>query len=125
MSKHFDPSTLPDDVARIAAAQVAAGRYPDVEAVVRAGVQAVERDAAKLETLRAALIEGEKSGVFEGDPFASVRAELGLSATTPHDWADYMRYRFAAGREAFARGEAVPTTPDALMDSIENELGLA
>ena len=27
---------------------------------------------------RAALIEGENSGVFDGDPFASVRAELGL-----------------------------------------------
>jgi hypothetical protein len=66
------PSTLPDDVARAAAAEVAAGRYDSVEA-------AVARDGGKLEAVRAALIEGEESGVFDGDPFASVRAELGLT----------------------------------------------
>ncbi len=78
MSKPSQLLNLPDDVARIAAAQVTAGRFPDVEAVVRAGVRAIERNHAELEALRAALIKGEESGVFEGDPFASVRDELGL-----------------------------------------------
>jgi hypothetical protein len=36
-----------------------------------------------------------------------------------------MRYRFEEGRKAFARGEAVLTEPDALMDSVERELGLS
>jgi hypothetical protein len=36
----------------------------------------------------------------------------------------YLRYRFEEGRKAFARGEAVPTDPDALTDDIEKELGL-
>ena len=40
------------------------------------------------------------------------------------DWADFLRYRFEEGRAAFARGEAVPTPPDALMDSIEADLNL-
>jgi len=79
MSKSAAPLSLPEDVASMATAQVVAGRFPSVEAVVRAGVRAIERDSAKLEALRAALIEGEESGVFEGDPFASVRAELGLT----------------------------------------------
>ena len=78
MSKSSAPLSLPDDVARIADAQVVAGRFPNVEAVVRAGVRAIERDNAKLDALRSALIDGEESGVFEGDPFESVRAELGL-----------------------------------------------
>jgi antitoxin ParD1/3/4 len=77
MSKPL-PLNLPDDVARVAAAQVAAGHFPSVEAVVRAGVRAIERDNAQLEAIRAALLEGEESGLCEGDPFASVRAELGL-----------------------------------------------
>jgi putative addiction module CopG family antidote len=76
---HID---LPDDVVQLAQAQVAAGRAASVEDVIRAGVAALERDAErsqrKLETLRAAIDEGDASGVFEGDPFVSVRAELGL-----------------------------------------------
>jgi antitoxin ParD1/3/4 len=83
MTKPFDPSTLPEDVARAAAAQVAAGRYPDVEAVLRAGVQAVERDGAKLEALRAALIEGEESGEAPPGTFDRMRANIRNTARTP------------------------------------------
>lgn len=87
MTKPFDPSTLPDDVARTAAAQVAAGRYPDVESVLRAGVQAIERAeqrrAAKVSALRAALIEGEESGEVPDGVFERVSAKLGLPTTTP------------------------------------------
>jgi hypothetical protein len=35
-------------------------------------------DEAKLVMLEQALEDGDASGVFEGDAFASVRAELGL-----------------------------------------------
>jgi putative addiction module CopG family antidote len=86
MSKPFDPANLPDDVARAAAAQVAAGRFPNVEAVLRAGVQAVEqrelRRAAKLEELRAALIEGEQSGIAPDGVFERISAKLGLPDAT-------------------------------------------
>lgn len=85
MSKPFDPASLPDDVARAAAAQVAAGRFPDVAAVLRAGVQAVERQAqrqaAKLEQLRAALIEGEQSGIAPVGSFDRARAHIRELAT--------------------------------------------
>lgn len=48
----LDPAMLPDDVARAAAARVAAGRYPDVEAVLRAGVEALaDREQAEAEWL--------------------------------------------------------------------------
>jgi hypothetical protein len=50
-----------------------------------AGVEALaekqrrqQRHDAKISAIDAALEEGERSGMFEGDAFASVRAELGL-----------------------------------------------
>jgi hypothetical protein len=49
--------------------------FPEHYEEIRARVIA-ERDAA---TLRAAIEEGEASGVAEGDPFARVRASLGLA----------------------------------------------
>lgn len=78
MTRHLDSTALPDDIARAAEAQVAAGRFATVEDVVRAGVEAIASIEHRRATVRAALAEGELSGVFGGDAFASVRAELGL-----------------------------------------------
>jgi putative addiction module CopG family antidote len=76
---------LPDDLVRQAQAQVAAGRAASIEDVVRAGVDALElrdqrRYEEKLAKLRAAIDEGDDSGVFEGDPFDHVRAKHGLES---------------------------------------------
>jgi antitoxin ParD1/3/4 len=50
--------------------------------VVRDALRTLEREEreyeAKLAALRSALQEGDASGVFEGDAFASVREELKL-----------------------------------------------
>jgi putative addiction module CopG family antidote len=82
MPKHISAADLPEDLARFAEAQVAAGHFATVEDVLRAGKEALEarqrRYARKMEALRAAIAEGDASPDFEGNPFASVRAELGL-----------------------------------------------
>ncbi len=40
--RQLDPTALPEDIVRIAEAQVAAGNFASVEEVVRASVQALE-----------------------------------------------------------------------------------
>ncbi len=42
------------------------GRFNNVSEVVRAGLRRLEEDEARLAAVRAALIEGENSGVVEG-----------------------------------------------------------
>ena len=79
MAGHLAAADLPEDIARTAEAEVAAGRFASVEDVVRAGVEAIATLQQKRAALRAALHEGELSGVFEGDAFESVRTELGLT----------------------------------------------
>lgn len=79
MARHIASADLPEDIARLAEAQVAAGRFASVEDVVRAGVEAIATLEQKRAAIQAALDEGEASGVFEGDAFASVRSELGLA----------------------------------------------
>lgn len=74
---------LPEDLLRLAEAQIAAGRAASLEDVVRAGIAALDREQrrydSKLAKLRAAIDDSDASPDFEGDPFASVRAELGLT----------------------------------------------
>jgi antitoxin ParD1/3/4 len=80
MAHHLTPADLPEEAARFVEAQIAAGRFADVEAFIAAGVVALkERDEAKRAALRAAIEEGEASGVAEGDPCARVRSQLGLA----------------------------------------------
>ena len=71
-------------------AKVKSGRYENASEVVRAALRTLEReeqeDAARLQLLRAAIDEGDASGISRGlatgDAFARVRAKLGLTART-------------------------------------------
>jgi putative addiction module CopG family antidote len=85
MARPITLADLPEDLARFAEARIASGQSTSVEDALRAGAEALaaqqrrrQRNEAKMTALRAAIAEGDASPDFEGNPFASVRAELGL-----------------------------------------------
>jgi Arc/MetJ-type ribon-helix-helix transcriptional regulator len=85
MARPITLADLPEDLARFAEAQIASGQSASVEDALRAGAEALakeqlrrQRNEAKMTPLRDAIAEGDVSPDFEGNPFASVRAELGL-----------------------------------------------
>jgi antitoxin ParD1/3/4 len=64
--------TIGDHFGSFIVRQVGQGRYGSASDVVRAGLRLLEEREAKLEALRAALIEGEQSGPptpFDFDAF--------------------------------------------------------
>ena len=64
--------------------RVESGRFENASEVVRSALRTLEREErvfeAKLVALRAAIDEGDASGVAEGDVFSQVRATLNLTA---------------------------------------------
>ena len=63
--------------------RVKSGRFVSGSEVVSTALKAMEQkeqySAERLEALRAAIDEGDASGIAEGDVFAQIRAELQLS----------------------------------------------
>jgi antitoxin ParD1/3/4 len=75
---------LTQELDRFVLSRVKAGRYENASEVVRAGLRNLEREErlyeAKLKALRAAIDEGDASGVAEGDVLQQVREALHLTA---------------------------------------------
>ena len=75
---------LTDELDQFVLAKVQSGRYENASEVVRAALRTLEREEqqyeVKLATLRAAIDEGDTSGMAEGDVFARVRKTLSLPA---------------------------------------------
>jgi antitoxin ParD1/3/4 len=73
---------LTEELDRFVLEKVESGRYENASEVVRAALRTLGREEAlyeaKLAALRAAVDEGDASGVAEGDPFARVRETLNL-----------------------------------------------
>ena len=75
---------LTEELDRFVLTKVESGRYANASEVVRAALRILEREEEryeiKLAGLRAAIDEGDASGIAEGDPFARVRETLNLPA---------------------------------------------
>jgi len=73
---------LTNDLDRFVAAKVKSGRYENASEVVRAGLRTLEREErqyeAKLAALRAAIDEGDASGIARGYIFRRVRKAIKL-----------------------------------------------
>ena len=78
---------LTDELDQFILDKVKTGRYENASEVVRAALRSLERDEReyeeKLAALRAAIAEGEASGIAEGDVFARVRAKFNLATNRP------------------------------------------
>jgi putative addiction module CopG family antidote len=76
---------LTDELDHFVATKVQSGRYENASEVVRAALRTLEREEqryeAELAALRAAIDEGDASGVAKGDVFARVRKKLNLAST--------------------------------------------
>ncbi len=76
---------LTDELDDFVLAKVESGRYENASEVVRAALRTLEREEqrheAKLSALRAALDEGDASGIAEANVFARVRKKLNLPST--------------------------------------------
>lgn len=79
MARHIEAADLPEDIARTAEAQVAAGRFASVEDVVRPGSKRSQPSSKSASLCAPRCKVASRAGIFEGDAFASVRAELGLT----------------------------------------------
>lgn len=77
---------LTDELDRFVAKMVKTGRYENASEVVRAGLRNLEREQqeyeAKLVALRAAIDEGDASGIVERNVFRRVRKTLKLPASS-------------------------------------------
>jgi antitoxin ParD1/3/4 len=74
---------LTDELDSFVLAKVESGRYENASEVVRAAQRILEREEqqyeAKLTRLRAAIDEGDASGVADGNSFTRVRQTLKLA----------------------------------------------
>ena len=73
---------LTNDLDHFIARKVKSGRYENASEVVRAGLRTLEREEqqyeAKLAALRAAIDEGDASGMARGNVFGRVRKAIKL-----------------------------------------------
>jgi antitoxin ParD1/3/4 len=75
---------LTAELDRFVLKKVKSGRYENASEVVRAALRKLEREEreyeAKLVALRAAIDDGDASGMAKGDVFARIRKTIGLHA---------------------------------------------
>jgi antitoxin ParD1/3/4 len=78
--------SLTEELDQFVAARIETGRYSNASEVVRDALRILERQdreyEAKLAALRAAIDEGDASGIAEGEPFERVRKQFSRPKST-------------------------------------------
>jgi predicted transcriptional regulator len=105
------PLHLPPDLERrVAALAAQTHREPDAVLAELVGV-ALDEDEAFRQEVRAGIAELDRGeGIDHEEVVRGPHAD-----PLPHDWNDYLRYRFEQGRAAIARGEYSDVSPAELM----------
>ena len=74
---------LTDELGRFVLAKIESGRYENASEVVRDALRTLEREEqeyeVRLAALRAAIDEGDASGIAQGNPFERLRASFKLA----------------------------------------------
>jgi predicted transcriptional regulator len=105
------PLHLPPELER-RVTQLAAETHREPDSVLADLLEAaLDDDVAFRQEVRAGVAELDR-----GEGIDHEEAVLGpQAASLPHDWNDYLRYRFEQGRAAIARGEYSDVSPAELM----------
>jgi predicted transcriptional regulator len=69
-----------------------------------------------------AAVNDAQADAQRGEVVPDEELESGTAATYPHDWNDYLRYRFEEGRKAVARGEFFDGPPAELIARIRERV---
>lgn len=120
----FPATEAPEDLVNFARAQIAAGRFTDMEQLVRAGVESLKEQAEESATAE----QTAWAGYLARKPSDPRDVTAGEAAAFLHSDDPEKRHVIQAHFDALCRdmdeGKGIETTPEALFAGIRSRLGV-